>query len=155
MTPEPIVEVGADGEALPWRATRLIAARVRCVRTFWPLLFRRLDPEAGSEPGVCPHFFGGTDGLRRHQHSSSRMAREALIDHAPVPAAQVHPIPTNSASPERAATLYEATLQSSYGSKTLDPERPLFEVTSLGLGEDSHTASLFPEPKALDKRDAW
>src|SRR6202023_3132406 len=42
-----------------------------------------------------------------------------------------------------------------YGIKTLDPERPLFEVTSLGLGEDSHTASLFPGTKTLDERDAW
>jgi 6-phosphogluconolactonase/glucosamine-6-phosphate isomerase/deaminase len=50
-----------------------------------------------------------------HRDSNFRMAREALIDHAPIPAS--HPIPTNSASPEEAAALYEATLQGFYRSK--------------------------------------
>jgi 6-phosphogluconolactonase len=103
------------------------------------------------------HLFWGDERFvpPDHRDSNFRMAREAMIDHVLIPAAQVHPIPTNFASPEEAAALYEATLQSFYGSETLDPERPLFDANLLGLGEDGHTASLFPGTKALDERSAW
>ena len=71
------------------------------------------------------HLFWGDERFLPpdHQDSNFRMAHEALIDHVPIPAAQVHPIPTSPGSPEEAAALYAATLQGFYGSKTLDPER--------------------------------
>jgi len=169
MTPPPIVEVADDAEALACLAARFIAARAsNATEPFGLCLSGGSTPKrvyellGAKDFGAAldwqkVHLFWGDERFvpADHRDSNFRMAREALIDHVPIPAAQVHPVPTNSASPEEAAALYEATLQSFYGSKTLDPERPLFDVTLLGLGEDGHTASLFPGTKALDERDAW
>jgi 6-phosphogluconolactonase len=88
-----------------------------------------------------------------HPDSNYRMTREAMLAKAPVPPENIHPIPTGT--PEDAAQRYERTLQESYGAATLDPRRPLFDVTLLGLGSDGHTASLLPGESVLDERKRW
>ncbi len=166
MTPPPVLDVASDAEALALRAARFVAARASASERFGLCLSGGSTPKRAYElladlgaslDWQMVHLFWGDERFvpLDHQDSNFRMAREALIDHVSIPAAQVHPIPTNSETPERAAALYEATLQGFYGGKTLDPERPLFDVTLLGLGEDGHTASLFPGTKALDERGAW
>jgi 6-phosphogluconolactonase len=89
-----------------------------------------------------------------HPDSNYRMAREAMLAKAPVPPENIHPIPTDG-DPEEAARRYERILKQAYGSPTLDPARPFFDITLLGLGEDGHTASLLPGDALLDERKRW
>lgn len=87
--------------------------------------------------------------------SNYRMVREAMFEHVPVPAANIHPIPTLGVTPEQAAKAYERELQLFHGEEVLDPDRPLFNVVLLGLGTNGHTASLFPGMPVLDERAQW
>jgi len=103
------------------------------------------------------HWFWGDERFvpPDHPHSNYRMAREALLERAPVPAANIHAIPTERISPEEAASRYEAMLKRFYGAEALRPQRPLFDALLLGIGEDGHTASLFPGHAALDEQRRW
>ncbi|MGH7125674.1 MAG: 6-phosphogluconolactonase, partial [Stellaceae bacterium] len=89
-----------------------------------------------------------------HPESNYRMAREAMLAKAPIPPENIHPVPTDGTA-EDAARRYERTLQETYGALTLEPARPLFDITLLGLGADGHTASLLPGDSALDERSRW
>ncbi len=102
------------------------------------------------------HLFWGDERFVPHDHADSnyRMTREALLDHVPIPPENVHAVPDDS-TPADAAQRYDRTLRAYYGRENLDVSRPLFDVTLLGLGEDGHTASLFPGSPALDETLAW
>jgi 6-phosphogluconolactonase len=83
--------------------------------------------------------------------SNYRMAREALLDRVAIPGEQIFPAPVGAPSPKAAAEGYARELERLPRSKN---GWPRFDLILLGMGEDGHTASLFPGDPALEERQA-
>ena len=122
-------------------------------------LYERLASAAFRDrfPWERTHWFFGDERFvpKDDKDSNFRMVNDAMLSHVRAPADQVHAFDTALASPQDAARAYEAELKRFYGSDRLDPAKPLFDVTLLGLGPDGHTASLIPGQPVLYERERW
>ena len=83
------------------------------------------------------------------KESNYRMTNEAMLAHVPLPAAQIFRM-EGELEPEVAATRYAATVRAAF--KLENGELPTFDLVMLGMGDDGHTASLFPHTDALDEK---
>ena len=130
-----------SGGSTPKRLYELLAAPARMAQFPWQRT----------------HWFWGDERFVPHDdpQSNFRMVAEALLRHAPVAAANVHAIPTGGVSAQACAAEYETVLKRFHAAQAPDGERPLFDLTLLGLGEDGHIASLFPGSHALAETRRW
>ena len=86
-----------------------------------------------------------------HPDSNYRMARTALLEQVPIPTAQVHPILADISSIRLDAARYAGVLRQH--APTGPQGLPCFDLVLLGLGEDGHTASLFPGTCILHEQE--
>ena len=103
------------------------------------------------------HWFWGDERFvpLTDARSNYRMFRDALLNRIEAPVGSLHPIPTDGVTLDAAVTAYQRELKQFYGAQQLSTERPLFDLTLLGLGEDGHTASLMPGTPVLKERSRW
>lgn len=103
------------------------------------------------------HIFWGDERYvpQDHPDSNFAMAFDTLISKIPAPTENIHPIPTEIEPPEKAAASYEQYLRKFFHSSVEDVTTPTFDLILLGVGDDGHTASLFPNASVLKERERW
>ena len=127
--------VALSGGATPRRTYELLAA----------------PPWVDQAPWDRVHVFWGDERCvpLDDPRSNARLAKEAWLDHVPIPADQIHPLDCAD-DPAAAAGQYEAQLREFFAGKP-----PILDLVLLGLGDNGHTASLFPGTTVLAERERW
>jgi 6-phosphogluconolactonase len=104
------------------------------------------------------HVFFGDERCVPPDHADSNyaMVRRCLLDRVDVPDHRVHRIKGEVAPCELAADRYDSMLRKFFGVRDVRPPlEPTFDLVLLGIGEDGHTASLFPGSQAVAEVRRW
>ena len=158
------IETLADKDTLIQRAGELILSKIeaglKLQEKFTIALAGGSTPKPVYEflanqslPWEKIHIFWGDERYVPPSDSNSNqlMARQAWLNKVAIPEENIHPVLTNSENPELDAQNHEAEIREFF--QIASGEFPAFDLILLGMGDDGHTASLFPHTTALQERD--
>ena len=130
-----VFQVALAGGSTPRRMYQLLAAAPYRESIAW----QQVQIYFGDERCVAPD----------HADSNYRLAWEAVLQHVPIPAQNIHRIHGEAVDVNAAAEHYAQLLRQHL------PHHegwPCFDLVLLGMGDDGHTASLFPGTPALTEQ---
>ena len=117
-------------------------------KAVFALLANPTEPFLTAIPWAALHLFWVDERCVGPEDSESNfgMTRKAMLDEVPLPPENVHRM-EGELDPEEGASRYEAVLRNAF--KLEGGQTPTFDLIVLGMGDDGHTASLFPHTDAL------
>lgn len=131
-----VFSIALSGGSTPRRIYELLAGEEFRTQVDWP----NVHVFFGDERTVPPD----------HSDSNFRMANEAMLSRVPLPDANIHRIDGVGDAAANASD-YESEMRGFFG----EADWPRLDLVMLGMGDDGHTASLFPGSAALAETKAW
>jgi 6-phosphogluconolactonase len=101
------------------------------------------------------HLFQGDERFVPHGDPASNFGpvKSILLERIGIPDKNIHGVPVNAPTAVEAAAIYEKELRDHFGIH--DDGFPEFDLVLLGLGDDGHTASIFPGDPVINEKERW